>query len=149
MANDCYSLVVVRRKSWPEKVGIAGPLRLVSSNNKARCLPHYIRQRHKDRADYTESLEAIYYEFDALRGPALPFPLGYLETERFGIFVSNTEIQSAHWLESDWVPPVHEFRDAVNRFPKLMFELVYIEPNQEICGARIGKNTAFQIIWRL
>ncbi len=140
MPNDCYSVVIVRRTLVPERTGIVGPPRFVSSNNKARCLPHFIRQRNKDRADFAESLESVYYEPDALRRPALPFPLGYLETERDGALVSDTEIRSVHWLESNWVPPVREFRDAVDRFPKLMFERIYIEPNEEICGARIGMN---------
>jgi hypothetical protein len=140
MPNDCYSVLIVRRMLAPERTGIVGPPRLVSSSNKARCLPHHIRQRSKDIADFGESLEAVYYEPNALRGPALPFPLGYPESERAGAFVSGDEIRCVHWLESDWVPPVREFRDAVHRFPKLMFELVYIEPNEEICGARIGMN---------
>jgi hypothetical protein len=140
MPNDCYSVLIVRRTLGPENTGIVGHPRLVSSNNKARCLPHHIRQRGKDIADFGESLEAVNYEPDALRGPTVPFPLGYLETERVGAFVFDSEIRSVHRLESDWVPPVREFRDAVHRFPKLIFELVYIEPNEETCGARIGMN---------
>ena len=138
MPNICFSIVIVHRKLTPEKTGVIGPLRLVLPNSRAILLPHQIQKRHEVRAGFAECLETIHLEANALLGPALPFPLGYFETERVGAFASDTEICFVHWLESDWITPFLEFYAAVESCPHLTFEMIYIEPYQDDCGAMVG-----------